>query len=699
MPRHLQKVGETDQHGPFRFVAFRMNNASTWAEKVQAARRCRDDAQLSVAAAKLAAANASELASRADRAAGDAGNHAAQAEAFARDCQTAAEQARESQLRASQHLARAEAAAKDASLDVATAGTKPDADAAQAAYVRALARWRVAESEANKAGALSSAADASAKNARNNATEARAKATQSRRQADAAQQAYQQAADHQQRVATFADETEKGQNLDEVEQRLRKTEGAKTALDMAANACQTAKNAASSLADSVAEHTSRATTENQACEAASKQIAHHRNLAHAAADSAEAHAIEAARLAANNASRIAANTSPILVECEQLLNLARSRVDAAAAWFHEAEKAETQVREIALRLAALPQAATDPAVSNAATVARGQVEAAQRAVRSAQANLNAARDQLKSVEATYAQASRLAAQAKQYGQAGQASEAFYSVRDLRNVRDSIRNAVAQVKAHSENVRQHRDETRQLHEQTTALQATASAAAQARTQAMARPQHIAMCEALELEALQQERKLASEAAELRTQITQEALALAKAQTVSEREAELAANVDVVNLAPPPKPPEQALRRSFYFAAPAHFPLRGFGPRGDVYDLHGALIYEDMEFAFNENGDYEITFRVGTPAVPTTLKLQFIVDCGEGTTPFPLTLEPLYFPAATVEHREIHPAVVRGHSEILRRRFTEIADVRRDGTAQFGFGLRVLGRTEDYQPVAR
>lgn len=696
---HLQKVGDTEQHGPFRLTAFRMNNASTWAEKAQAARRCRDDAQLSIAAAKLAAANASELASRADRAAGDAANHAAQAEAFARDCYNAAEQARASQLRAGQHLARAEAAAKDAGLDMATVGTKPDAESAQAAYERALARWRVAESEANKAGALWSTADSSAKNARSNAAEARAKATQSRRQADAAQQAYQQAADHQQRVATFADETEKGLSLDQVEERLRKTETAKHALDLAANACTVAAHSTTTLANGVAEHVTRATAENQACEAALKQIAHHRDLSSAAADAAEAHANEAVHLAANNASRIAANASEILAECETLLNQAKRQVANAIVWFREAELAETQVRGLAQHLAALPQAATVPVASNAATVARGQVEASQRAVRNAQANLDAARNRLHSIEAAFAQANQLATQAKQYGQAGQASETFYSVRDLSKVRDSIRNATAQTKVHIEHVRQRRDEALQIQQRTATLDAAAATAVQARTQAMAQPHNIAVCEALELEALQHERMLASAAGDLRTRITQEAFALARAEALAEREAELAANVDVINLAPAAKPPEQALRRSFYFAAPAHFPLRGFGPQGDVYDLHGALIYEDMEFAFNENGDYEITFRVGTPAVPTTLKLQFIVDCGEGTTPFPITLEPLYFPAATVEHREIRPAVVHGRSEILRRRFTEIADIRRDGTAQFGFGLRVLGRTEDYQQGIR
>lgn len=155
------------------------------------------------------------------------------------------------------------------------------------------------------------------------------------------------------------------------------------------------------------------------------------------------------------------------------------------------------------------------------------------------------------------------------------------------------------------------------------------------------------------------------------------------------AKAALNLDL-NL---PIPPDQhAHSRTFYFAAPAHFPVREFGAQGDHLDREGALIYEDMSFSFRETGSYEVKFAISTPDLPTDLMLQFQIQSHHNG--------PWY--TITIPHQKFHPGeedlnhprqrrdvILNGHSEILKRAFGSVHDIRRTGSARFGYGLQGLG----------
>lgn len=154
--------------------------------------------------------------------------------------------------------------------------------------------------------------------------------------------------------------------------------------------------------------------------------------------------------------------------------------------------------------------------------------------------------------------------------------------------------------------------------------------------------------------------------------------------------------------------------FIFASAAHFPLRGYGLKGEVVDGEGLIIYEDMKFAFDREGNYEVHFRATTPNMPTTVRLQFQIQPYDGGAWYTITLAPIELcykdsrncaagcqarsTGSDAEDRDeekeccgdVHKCVCRGHSEVLRRCYGEMgqnARIRRGGTARFGFGVNV------------
>ncbi len=149
------------------------------------------------------------------------------------------------------------------------------------------------------------------------------------------------------------------------------------------------------------------------------------------------------------------------------------------------------------------------------------------------------------------------------------------------------------------------------------------------------------------------------------------------------------------------------RSFYFAAPASFPRPEFGAQGQPVDREGAVIYEDMQFTFDENGGYYIKCLVSTPNVPTELRLQFQVQARPAGPWYTLTMPvqrlkansrmtraTTYLPNETARGQAVsqddrQTIMFTGNSEILKRCFASVCDVRRTGTARFGFGVAGLG----------
>ncbi len=139
--------------------------------------------------------------------------------------------------------------------------------------------------------------------------------------------------------------------------------------------------------------------------------------------------------------------------------------------------------------------------------------------------------------------------------------------------------------------------------------------------------------------------------------------------------------------------------FYFAAPAHFPIRGFGAGGAVIERPGAVIYEDMVFSFDRDGNYHLRFSILTPDLPTTLHLQLQLQPYPHGPWYTITLPPQQFRPEESSHgrpqpRVIQDHVIRGRSEILHRCYGEMgkdATIRRTGSARFGYGFDAMRDT--------
>jgi hypothetical protein len=142
--------------------------------------------------------------------------------------------------------------------------------------------------------------------------------------------------------------------------------------------------------------------------------------------------------------------------------------------------------------------------------------------------------------------------------------------------------------------------------------------------------------------------------------------------------------------------------FYFAAPAHFPIRGFGSRGDVIERPGAVIYEDMVFSFDRDGNYNLRFSILIPELPTTLHLQLQLQPHPAGPWHTITLPPQQFrPDDSSDGRPqpklIRDYVVEGRSEILHRCYGEMgqdATIRRTGSARFGYGFDAMRQATAY-----
>lgn len=135
----------------------------------------------------------------------------------------------------------------------------------------------------------------------------------------------------------------------------------------------------------------------------------------------------------------------------------------------------------------------------------------------------------------------------------------------------------------------------------------------------------------------------------------------------------------------------LPRTHWFTSAAHFPVRDFGARGEVIGREGAVIYEGMRFSHNDQGRYEVSFLVGTPAAPTTLRLRLLVKVREkdGSAVWQtLTLPPIRIGLDQDAGGKHQPAVWRichqGYSAMLACNPGRIIIIRREGTARFGFG---------------
>jgi hypothetical protein len=136
--------------------------------------------------------------------------------------------------------------------------------------------------------------------------------------------------------------------------------------------------------------------------------------------------------------------------------------------------------------------------------------------------------------------------------------------------------------------------------------------------------------------------------------------------------------------------------FYFAAPAHFPIRGFGAGGEVIERPGAVIYEDMVFSFDAMGNYNLRFSILVPELPTTLHLQLQIQPEPGRPWHTITLPPQHFRPDASRDSSIQPKLIRdyiveGRSEILHRCYGQMgqdATIRRAGSARFGYGFDAM-----------
>lgn len=139
--------------------------------------------------------------------------------------------------------------------------------------------------------------------------------------------------------------------------------------------------------------------------------------------------------------------------------------------------------------------------------------------------------------------------------------------------------------------------------------------------------------------------------------------------------------------------------FYFAAPAHFPIRGFGAGGEAIERPGAVIYEDMVFSFDREGNYNLRFSILIPDLPTKLHLQLQLQPYSDGHWYTITLPPQQFRPENGRNGRPQPRVfqdhvIQGRSEILRRCYGEMgkdATIRRTGSARFGYGFDAMRDT--------
>lgn len=136
---------------------------------------------------------------------------------------------------------------------------------------------------------------------------------------------------------------------------------------------------------------------------------------------------------------------------------------------------------------------------------------------------------------------------------------------------------------------------------------------------------------------------------------------------------------------------------YFDQPAHFSLPSYGINGCQINSDGALIYEGMCLEVEEDGRYRMRCRVGTPAMPVTLRLQFKVADTDNIVRS-ITLPPISIPerqqrrytAEPIQTKPVHANVqevsYKGRIPAsLASRLDRV--IERKGTCRFGFGVEV------------
>jgi len=131
----------------------------------------------------------------------------------------------------------------------------------------------------------------------------------------------------------------------------------------------------------------------------------------------------------------------------------------------------------------------------------------------------------------------------------------------------------------------------------------------------------------------------------------------------------------------------------FDDPAVFPLTSFNRFAPPVHEEGAVIYEGMRFAVREDGRYQVRFLIGTPAMPVTLRLQVVLRAGDGSQ-YTVTLPPITIPSHDPDaeivqqvHENIQLVHHEGYLPAIQGLGGNLAVVRREGTARFGFGVDV------------
>ncbi len=150
----------------------------------------------------------------------------------------------------------------------------------------------------------------------------------------------------------------------------------------------------------------------------------------------------------------------------------------------------------------------------------------------------------------------------------------------------------------------------------------------------------------------------------------------------------------------------------FDAPAFFPQNGYGTSGEEDARNGLVLLEGMELSTYASGHWELKVPYIKSATPVVLHLRIQFKTADGYWK-PLTLQPVCFKAGrpcidpsdcNCDHSRLagreqqvkcdcsedgQPLVtLKGYSPILRREVGYFTDVRRRGSAVFGFGYSAL-----------
>ncbi len=135
----------------------------------------------------------------------------------------------------------------------------------------------------------------------------------------------------------------------------------------------------------------------------------------------------------------------------------------------------------------------------------------------------------------------------------------------------------------------------------------------------------------------------------------------------------------------------------FDAPAYFSRKRYGRRAQEDARMGLVLLEGMQLASHANGRWQLRIPYLQPTSPVVvhLQLQFKTQAGHWK---PLTIEPICIPAGP-ECQECEqaasPEIVRtGYSAILEREVGYFTEIRRRGSATFGWGFDGLRHRQQF-----